>query len=490
MIDTKSGPMLRRAAGFVLTSGAVLSGLSFAALLYRRVSSVSRQASGLGRTVVTLGILVVLTALFLRALSWSDRARARLACACVATGLLAGGSEVYLTVTHQQLHPWHSLDVNAADSATKLAIRQLAQESGVRFDIRSAGEVVASRRARGEDVVVRVSPNEFLVTRPDGTIRSTVAINGKEVLPLGRAANRVTVWCNESGDYVLYRSDERGFRNPPGLWATPRMDIATVGNSFALGGCVQAGFVDRIRSHYPATLNLAMGGMGPLMQLATLKEYMGAVRPRIVIWAYEEDDDLPTLRGEKHSPLIMSYLRTKDFTQGLASMQAELDRVINEFGEEKLRRDLRAADRAGAGEPMHVLMSHTGLPFLRSALWPPDRDVGQSVDASDLELLGEVLHQARSTIARWHGTMYFMYLPSRTRYVGHLSPAGKARDAVVDVVAKLGIPIIDIDAVFRRQPDPLALFPFRHFVHYGDTGHELIAQEVLRSLAGSGRVER
>jgi hypothetical protein len=181
--------------------------------------------------------------------------------------------------------------------------------------------------------------------------------------------------------------------------------------------------------------------------------------------------------------LLTSYLRTKDFAQGLAAMQAELDRAITQFGEDKLRRSLRAADGAGVRAQIRGLLSHARLPSVRTTLWPPVPAADRSIDAADLALLGEVLRQARSTVAGWQGTMYFVYLPSFTRCANRVSPAGKARGAVVDIVTKLGIQVIDIEPVFRRQSDPLALFPFRRFVHYSDRGHDLIAQEVVRSLS-------
>jgi hypothetical protein len=184
----------------------------------------------------------------------------------------------------------------------------------------------------------------------------------------------------------------------------------------------------------------------------------------------------------------MRYLRTKDFTQGLVSMQAELDRRITEFAEKKLVRDLQASVPASAGAQIRSLLRHIKLPALRARFWPPMRDVEPPVDASDLELLNEVLHQARSTVAEWHGTMYFVYLPSYARYANDLSPAGKARDAVLNMVSTLGIPVVDLEAIFRRQPDPLALFPFRRFLHYTEKGHDLIAQEVLRSLSAPSTV--
>ena len=46
-------------------------------------------------------------------------------------------------------------------------------------------------------------------------------------------------------------SDEHGFRNPAGIWNSPRVDIAAVGQSLAQGYCVPdgKGFVDLLRTH-------------------------------------------------------------------------------------------------------------------------------------------------------------------------------------------------------------------------------------------------
>jgi len=64
-------------------------------------------------------------------------------------------------------------------------------------------------------------------------------------------------------------------------------------------------------------------------------------------------------------------------------------------------------------------------------------------------------------------------------------PAAKQRDAVLELVKSLGIPVIDIHPVFQAQNDPLAMFPFREPGHYTETGHLLVAEEVMRAISST-----
>jgi hypothetical protein len=86
------------------------------------------------------------------------------------------------------------------------------------------------------------------------------------------------------------------------------------------------------RDRYPATLNLGGGGNGPLLMLATLKEYAEPVKARTVLWFYFEDNDLTDLRKEKNAPLLMRYL-TDGFRQGLFGQQAAIDRSLAAYME-------------------------------------------------------------------------------------------------------------------------------------------------------------
>src|SRR5207247_9302785 len=95
------------------------------------------------------------------------------------------------------------------------------------------------------------------------------------------------------------------------------------------GFCIPSGknFADLIRQRYPATLNLGMGGNGPLIELATLKEYLTVSRPRLVLWVYYEGNDFQDLAKERRHHFLMQYLM-KEFRQDLHNRQTDLDQSL------------------------------------------------------------------------------------------------------------------------------------------------------------------
>jgi hypothetical protein len=104
------------------------------------------------------------------------------------------------------------------------------------------------------------------------------------------------------------------------------------------------------------------------------------------------------------------------------------------------------------------------------------------VETADLELLRTILAAAREATTSWGGSLVLVYLPARTRYAGTPSPSGEARERVLDMAARLRIPVVDAHTMFRAHRDPLSLFPFREFMHYTEEGQELVAQQILRCL--------
>ena len=150
--------------------------------------------------------------------------------------------------------------------------------------------------------------------------------------------------------YVTYESDEHGFHNPKGMWKSGRIGVAVLGDSFAQGYCVPSdkSFVALIRNAYPATLNLGMAGNGPLLMLATLKEYLPLYRPKIVLWFYFEGNDLNDLQTEKKSDILMRYLKD-DFNQGVLAAQNDIDQsLMNDIERQKALENVRQARRERA----------------------------------------------------------------------------------------------------------------------------------------------
>lgn len=147
----------------------------------------------------------------------------------------------------------------------RIEAAKVAKTWGVDYDTRSKREVISDLRKKGIDAHPAIMPKGTLLKRQtDGSLKSRIAIDGAEILPLGGISNKTTVFCNENGYYVSYESDEHGFHNPQGIWSSDHIDIVALGDSFTQGYCVPSdkNFVSLIRKRYPATLNLGVAAMG------------------------------------------------------------------------------------------------------------------------------------------------------------------------------------------------------------------------------------
>jgi hypothetical protein len=359
-----------------------------------------------------------------------------------------------------------------------------AEKTGIHFDTRTKLQVITDMRRQGIEAYPSVYPGKVLSGHGNGTLKSEINLNGSEILPLGGIANKITVFCNESGNYLIYKSDEHGFHNPKGIWQREHIDIAVVGDSYAQGACVSSGgnFVALIRKHYPNTLNLGMGGSGPLIILATVKEYMPWLKPKVVLWCYYEGDDLNNLQAERNSPLVMQYL-ADDFSQGLIEIQPDLDRALAGIVERYMSLALTAEQMPQKGKSWtDRLKGIIKLDSVRSRLQLALSKKGADVTEQEIELFRTIMLQAKDTVSSWGGKLYFVYLPEWKRYYKPQN-ADKNRKRVLKLVRTLEIPLIDIHQAFQNEKDPLALFPFRLYAHYNEKGYKLVSEEVLKVIS-------
>jgi hypothetical protein len=338
------------------------------------------------------------------------------------------------------------------------------------------------------DGVNAVPTTGIPIVYENSTGRSAIQINGKEVLPMGGISNRTTIFCNESGQYTIFKSDEHGFSNPPGLWELKNVDILTLGDSNALGGCVpsEKNFVALVRQHYPATINAGYPGAGPLSMLGMLKEALSVTHPRFVLWFYHENDTLD-IPFERTSPLLLRYLENT-FTQNLLSRQKEVDEALGDYVEKQLvEAASKHLDVIGALKTeLPKLRPVAKLTTLRTFLAQVRGRSTQATDSNEipkasLELLSRILSLANEATSRSGGQLVFVFLPEWERYA-HGSNASKDYETIFTAVKSLNIPIIDVQLAFQSRKDPLSLFPFRRFGHYNEQGHNLVAETVCSYL--------
>lgn len=377
----------------------------------------------------------------------------------------------------------------------------VAASHGRDFDTRTRAEVIDGYHSmgteaypsvglkalmRGAEIGRRVSGPEMLMPHIDGVLTA----------PLGGIANVTTVLCNESGKYAIYESDEHGFSNPKGVWASPSLELAALGDSFTQGACVptERSIPSLLRERYPATLNLGISGDGPLAELATLTEYLPPFRPKIVLWFYF-DNDLPDLSVEKQSPLLRRYLED-GFTQGLLAKQAQIDGAIK-----KTVRPMLQHSRGWPASLDHLGLSRGGSPHWlqdlvmnehhssAAAVLRLDR-IGAALesrtqappDAPDLPLFQTILEKARDRVAAWGGELHFIYLPDLPYLLGR--PGLKEhplRKSVLDAVAAAHVPLLDLHPVFAALPSIKDVM-WHAESHLNEEGYRIVTAKVIADL--------
>ena len=460
---------------------------------------VPRLLVGLGRML--LGIGAIVPALWLAMLATSPSAPSQFLWPALAIGVAVVGlrqrperqasAAIWLVAAMIALSIAEGFQMRRVHEANRALA---AAKAGVAYDSRTAAQVVLDLRQSQRDAVVGFRH------WPDRAKGGLMALAG--------VSRVTTVLCNESGSYAIYNADEHGFNNPRGLWDAGRPQIALLGDSLVQGFCVppEDTIAGHMRRRVPGTLNVGYGGNGPLANLAALREYVGPLKPPVVVWFHYEGNDVSDLNEEKRNPRLMAYLQSAT-TQHLLDRQNQIDGEARELMttdalEEVRRREERIRHpRLPADMPWKNRLT---LGYLQSQWGPecPWIPVVQFLKLSDLReqlrtaidglkpdpvkqldepLLRQVLTKARDEVSEWGGQLYVVYLPEweRYRWLGH---GNMWRDPVLRLVADLRIPLIDLHQRFQAAGDPLQFFPFRMSGHYTPVGYRLVANEVLAAL--------
>ncbi len=330
--------------------------------------------------------------------------------------------------------------------------------TGKKFDKRTRVEILNDLKKKNSKIQVTVSPYNYLNTN-------------KGIFPLSGISNSKTIFCNENGYYSIYQSDRYGFNNPDGEWDANKIEYLIVGDSFAHGACVNRpddiGSVLRNLSK-KSVLNLAYAGNGPLIELATIREYMDS-NVKKVLWIYFEDNDLSGLHNEMSNKILMKYYNDKNFTQNLRLKQKEIDKLsLNSIQIGK--REKRRKERQERNTLVIKLLNFIKITNLRVLIYPPPQLTPR---------LKEILKLSKELADDNNSKLYFIYLPGYTRYKTNYD--NKGYNLIKDIVKELDIPFVDIPKeVFEKEKNPLNLFPFKMNGHYTAEGYKKVSETIYK----------
>ena len=318
-------PVLPRLATVVLlgASGCCLSALFYFVFHYGWTGE--RQFTTRFGPLIYYAAPAILALLLALSTKLKPGFRVSLAVSFLLFGASLYGSEIFWQLSPRKVTMQAMLD--APSGQRREIADQLAREFGVEIDSRKRQQVVDDLRRKGIDAMPQLVLPPVIHVGPG--FEPEININGSPLMPLGGKANTVSVVCNQTGEYLTYKSDEHGFYNPPGQWRPGELDIVATGNS-GTNGLLRAERQEFCRTHpqaRPRLLNLGMSGAGPLQQLAALKEYGATLKPATVLWFYAEGTGLHEIQIEKHSRMFLRYLEP-GFNQDLIHRQPDVDQAV------------------------------------------------------------------------------------------------------------------------------------------------------------------
>ena len=390
----------------------------------------------------------------------------------IAVGIAVVAAEAYIGYQNDQVRSTRYTVMAAA-----------AEQAGRPVDKRVLWEVVSDLRAVGSDSYPTFSPTQFLLGGVDLSSLSQLIANDEQVLPLTNIANTKSVYCNESGQWLVFDSDRFGFNNPDRVWDASQLSVAVVGDSFAQGACVQPGqsVAALLREQGVDALTVGVGGTGPLVQLAVAKEYLTKQAPGIVFWFFYEGNDIHTnLSIERNSELLRRYLKP-GFRMGLPSeaevidgfLRTAIDENVPNWREEKPVRESFTATRITR---FLNLRERFGL------IQCPTRD-------QDFELLQEVATEFRRTVSAWGGKLVVVYLPSADTACDLFEVAKREDnwlyDSALTAFEAANLPIIDLRGTYFALGKPPGFY-FYPGSHFSPEGYAFVAKSLREWLNSTG----
>ena len=364
-----------------------------------------------------------------------------------------------------------------------------ANKLGIKFDTRSKYEVLNSLLEKGEIAFPTIPPN-------DAFHKTSKFFNNLKnpIYPLSNISSSKTVFCNESGERIIYQTDRYGFRNKDNIWNEDKIDIAIVGDSLVHGACVNDEFVistllNKISGKN--VLNLGVQGYGPLFQLAALKEYAYIKKPKVVLWYYHEANDLGNLDDEWKIEIIRNY-KKPNFSQNLITKQNLIDQKLKELVEHVKpseggilnSQEQQSKQKSTVYKEKINYLGLIKLYKLRDFLnhFIPQNKAIINYRYSDILAIDEyfnILKLADDLVKSWDGKIVVVYHPHLSRYIGNnpLKYGPKQYNTFLSRVKNLNIDLIDIKLeLFDTLENPTDIYHFGLPGHPNEHGYQITAE--------------
>lgn len=327
-----------------------------------------------------------------------------------------------------------------------------------------------------QDVTIAVYPFEHLLKN----------INKKKIFPLSGVSNKLTIYCQRKEDkkFVTYDSDRYGFRNNDTVWEKESTDFLFIGDSFVHGSCVSTDYT--ISSQLSKILkeklnketniiNLGFSGNGPLIEYASLKEYLKYSNAKKILYFFYEGNDLTNLNIELKDPFLKKYLNN-NFEQNLASKQSDINKVNNII----IDKEIKKKDSG-----LYDFVKLTKLRKLLSKIFNQLIIIQPHYPSEETFLIyKDILTNIKKLSDNKNAELYFIYLPYVSRFSDqNFDKDYKIYSRVMTIVKSLNIKYIDLLSNIESEYEvPLSIFELGKHQHLNNMGYKFIAETIIKKI--------
>jgi hypothetical protein len=318
------------------------------------------------------------------------------------------------------------------------------------FDKRNLFEVYRDQKKKSDNVVLKISPQNYLKTKTN-------------IFPLSGISNSRTINCNENGYYSSFLSDRYGFNNPDEEWTRKEIEYFLIGDSFTQGACVNrphdlSSILRQLSKK--GVLNIGYGGNGPLIEYAATREYLPN-NVKKVLWIYYEGNDLRELSHELKSEILAKYIDDLNFSQDLKLKQEEINNLAS------IQLNVTYESTSFSEIYKFIKLFKIRSLFLIDYKFVASEEI--------LEKFKYILKLTDDLAKKNNFKLYFVYLPEYNRYT--TKNYASSYESIKNILYELNISYIDIHKeIFEKEANPLKLFPFERYGHYAPQGYTKIAK--------------
>ena len=297
----------------------------------------------------------------------------------------------------------------------------------------------------------------------------------KNLHSLGGISNKETIYCNEHGYFTNFKSDRYGFNNNDEVWDADEIEYLLVGDSFLLGSCVRenetiVGNLSNLNKHQKI-LNLGYSGNGPLLEYASLKEYLPELSAvKNIVWIYYEGNDFFELGIRLENKFLVKYLDDYNFKQNLVNKQNFIDEHLNTRVSNLLKKPYNPAEFKSG-----YLKKFLKLYNLRVIFFEP------LFIKRNYKEFKKIIINTQKFVKENNSNLYFVYIPTYESLSNfNFSRHKKKYHKVLEIIKNQNIILIDMFDEFKKIDNPLKLYPFKDDGHLDGFGYRIIANSIIK----------